>query len=308
VLHKKLTLRQHKISIIGAGRLGSALARHLHKIGNSPFSLISNNSDWLEKLSSDCHPVNISKSVDDLHRESSLIFLCVPDQALPGLIQKLAQILFFDWQNTVIVHCSGANTAQILAPLARLGAATAAIHPIQTFPTLNEGSERFSGIYWGVEANHVLLKSIKELVHDLGGIPIQIPAQAKALYHLACVVSSNYLVTLVSLSSEILAGCGLPKEDAFKMMAPLIRGTLESLTWQTPEQALTGPVARGDVTTIKTHLGELEEQLPHLLPVYKSLAAETLRVAVRKGTVSASESANLMKILTESEIQDSRNA
>lgn len=307
-MHKKLSLRQHKISIIGAGRLGSALARHLHKIGNSPFSLISNNYDWLEKLSAESHPVNISKSVDDLHRESTLIFLCVPDQALPGLVQNLSQILFFDWQNTLIVHCSGANTTQVLTPLSRLGASVAAIHPIQTFPSLTEGSERFSGIYWGVEASSPLIKNIREIVLDLGGTPIQIPAQAKALYHLACVVSSNYLVTLVSLSSEILAGCGLPKEDAFKMMAPLIRGTLESLTWQTPEQALTGPVARGDSATIKSHLSELEEQLPHLIPVYKSMAAETLRVAVRKGTVSSSESANLMKILTGSEPQDSRNA
>lgn len=307
-MHKKLTLRQHKISIIGAGRLGSALARHLHKSGNSPFSLISNHTDWLEKLSADCHPVNISTSVDDLHRESTLIFLCVPDQALPGLVQKLAQILFFDWQNTVVVHCSGANSTQVLAPLARLGASVAATHPIQTFPTLHESSERFSGIYWGIEASHSLIKIIRELVHDLGGIPIQIPSQAKALYHLACVVSSNYLVTLVSLSSEILAGCGLPKEDAFKMMAPLIKGTLESLSWQTPEQALTGPVSRGDSSTIKSHLAELEEQLPHLLPVYKTLAAETLRVAVRKGTVSSSDAGTLMKMLTESEFQDSKNA
>lgn len=308
-MHKKLSLRQHKISIIGAGRLGSALARHLHKTGNSPFSLISNNLAWLEKLSSESHPVNISKSVDDLHRESTLIFLCVPDQALTSLVQQLAQILFFDWQNTVILHCSGANTTQVLAPLARLGAATAAIHPIQTFPTLNEGSERFSGIYWGVEASPSLLKNVKELVHDLGGLPVQIPTQAKALYHLACVVSSNYLVTLVSLSSEILAGCGLPKDDAFKMMAPLIKGTLESLSWQSPELALTGPVSRGDVATIQTHLNELEEQLPHLVPVYKSLASETLRVAVRKGSVSAQDSALLMKLLTAAsqDPQENRN-
>ncbi|MCK6603085.1 MAG: DUF2520 domain-containing protein [Bacteroidetes bacterium] len=295
---KKQTFKSYRISIFGAGRLGSTLARHLHSLGNSPFSLISGSVSWLELLAADSHPVNISSRPDDLHRESNLIFLCVPDQELPSVVQQLANILFFDWQNAVVVHCSGAQTAQVLQPLARLGAVTAAMHPIQTFPTKTEPASRFSDIYWGIETAQANQKQIRDLVHDLGGHPVLIPAQAKALYHLACVLSSNYLVTLVSLSSEVLAGCGLPREDAFKMMAPLISGTLESLGKQTPEKALTGPIARGDSETIRKHVSELADQLPHLVPVYRSLASETVRLAVKKGTVSPASAASLMTVLS----------
>lgn len=291
--------RDFKVTIVGAGRLGSTLARRLYDLGNPAFSVISRDAAWLETLAITSHPVSFSTRIDNLHRETTFLVLAVPDDHLKETVSSLSQILFFDWQNTMVVHVSGALDASVLAPLKKLGAVTGACHPIQTFPTRDEPGDRFDHIYWGIDAPAAHQRRLKDFVNGLGGSPVVIPASARPMYHLACVMVSNYLVTLSALSGDVLAACGVNREDGRKMMLPLIEGTLRGLEIRSPVQSLTGPIARGDEATIRQHIDELGNQLPHLVPVYAELALETLRLAVRKETLSPAQVQELNHLLTD---------
>lgn len=276
-----------KFSIIGVGNLGSSIARFLHELGASPYSIISKNQEVVEQLGYETHTIISGTKVDDLHRESTVIFLTVPDDQIGKTALALSKILFFDWNDVLVVHCSGSLSPSLLDPLRRLGATIGSLHPVQTFPTRKEPSSRFHQIYWGITGQPEVIAKLKDVVHLLKGSAVIIPENAKPIYHMACVMASNYMVTVVNMVAESLASCGLKREEAFKIIQPLLSGTLQNLTHLPIESALTGPIARGELSVLKTHVEELSYHLPHLLPVYAHLANETVRVAVKKGSISS---------------------
>lgn len=286
-----------KISIIGAGNLGCTLARFFDSKQNSPLSLVSSSMVRLEKIAYETKSVTFGTTIDTVHRESRIIFITVPDREISAIVRKLAQLLFFDWAGVLVVHCSGAYSTEILSPLKKLGAQTASIHPIQTFPSRNEPISRFENIHWGVEAEEPALTAATNLVHYLGGISVHIPITAKPIYHVASVIASNYLVTLMNLAAESLSSSGLSRDQTYKILSPLVHGTLENLSKQSLDKSLTGPIARGDIETIEKHIHELRYQLPHLIPFYCTMAMETVRVAIRKGSLDAQTAGKLNRIL-----------
>ncbi len=292
-----MNVKNLKISIIGAGNLGCTLARYFHQKGNSPLSIISKNQADLEKISFETLAVTYGSKIDQLHRESNLIFITVPDSDIPAIVKKLTQVLFFDWENVLVVHCSGALTSEILSPLSHLGAQIASIHPIQTFPTKKEATTRFHQIFWGVEANAETFDLAKKIVKYMNGTPVHISQSAKPIYHIACVMASNYQVTLMNLAGEALSSCGLSREDTFEMLSPLVYGTMNNMDKNSLESSLTGPISRGDIPTVEKHIQELKYQLPHLLPIYCALALETVRVAIRKGTLDSQKATGFNKLL-----------
>lgn len=287
-----------KITLIGLGNLGCTLARYFYSKQNSSLHLVSNSADSLKKIGEETQAASIGTTVDAVPRESQLVMITVPDREISHVVKKLTQILFFDWNGVLVVHCSGALTSEVLSPLKRLGAKTASIHPIQTFPTRKESISRFEHIHWGVEAESETLSKAVDLVHYLGGTSVQIPISAKPIYHVASVIASNYLVTLMHLAAESLSSSGLSREQSYKMLSPLIQGTLGNLSNHSLDQSLTGPISRGDIETVEKHITELRYQLPHLLPFYCTMAMETVRVAIRKGSLDAQTAKKLNRLLS----------
>jgi predicted short-subunit dehydrogenase-like oxidoreductase (DUF2520 family) len=133
-----------------------------------------------------------------------------------------------------------------------------------------EGSQRATGA--GIE-----------LAVGLGLRYLVLTAEAKARYHIAAVAASNFLVTLMAMVQEILNSIDVPRDDSYALVEPLVRGTLENLAHSTPEEALTGPVVRGDIDTLRRHGLALRQHLPQLVPSYAALTLEAVRVAVRSG-------------------------
>lgn len=299
-----MSFKNFRISIIGAGNLGCTLARYFHQKQNSPLSIISKSHEELEKIAFETRAVTYGNKVDQIHRESNIIFITVPDSEIKSVVKKLTQVLFFDWENVLVIHCSGAMTSEILAPLEHLGAKIGSIHPIQTFPSKNEAVTRFQEIYWGVEAKDETFELAKKIVKYMNGIPVHISQTAKPIYHIACVMASNYQVTLMNLAGEALSSCGLSREDTFEILSPLVYGTMNNMDHNSLESSLTGPISRGDLETVEKHIQELKYQLPHLLPIYSALALETVRVAVRKGTLDSHKAAKFNAFL-QSTLMDS---
>ncbi|WP_456427348.1 Rossmann-like and DUF2520 domain-containing protein [Rhodocaloribacter sp.] len=286
-----------RVALIGAGALGTALARRLAARGYPIDAVLSRTGASARRLAARVGAPVAAASLTALPDEVTLVLCCVPDEALAGLAERL-YLLSRDWSGTTVAHTSGALTSEALEPLALLGATTLGFHPVQTF-TGDTPPEAFEGIYVGLEGDARAVAFGRRLAADLGAQAVVVPAGAKALYHLAASLASNFFVTLMALTGETLAAAGFEGDVRAALMRPLVEGAWRNLAAHTPEEALTGPIARGDHGTVARHLAALDDALPHLLPVYAALATETVRVAVRGGKLASDDAERILALLQE---------
>lgn len=282
------------IAIIGAGALGTALAGRLQNRGYAIEAVISRNAADAERLGGEVNAVAAGDTFDMAPPEVNLIFCCVPDDALASLAFELA-VLPRAWSKMFVAHTSGVHTSAALAPVQEQGAATMSFHPLQTF-TLSTPPEAFENIYIGIEGAPRALHLGKRIAVDLGARPLELSPDAKVRYHLAATLSSNFFVTLMHMSDEVLASAGINDISAADLMRPLIEQTWNHLREASPTEALTGPISRGDAGTIEQHLDALQEHLPHLLPAYRALAEVSVRIA-KEGGLRTREARILMEAL-----------
>lgn len=230
----------------------------------------------------------------DLASHADVIFLTVPDDqisaadtALPWTAAHLA------------VHCSGARPASVLTNARAAGAHAAGFHPLQTFAELDQGLANLPGSAVGIEADGRAWTWLSNLGRELGLIPLAIPADARALYHAASVLASNYTVGLIALAANLWQGFGISRSDALRALLPLLAGTVRNLDALGVPAALTGPVVRGDVGTVKQHAVALQS-IPVAAAVYESLGGVLIELALERGTISADQAEALRAALASS--------
>ena len=123
-----------------------------------------------------------------------------------------------------------------------------------------------------------------------------VPAERKALYHVACVFASNYLVVLMNLLLEVSLGLGINRKEFYRVFEPLITTTLDHVRGASPREALTGPIERGDIPTIRIHVEHLESLNPTLLSTYSSLGSSAVQLAMKKKSLNEVTARDLLKI------------
>lgn len=285
------------VAVVGAGAVGTALARRLVTGGVPVRAVLSRTVADAQALADRVGAPLASDQWTALPEDVRLVMLCVPDDALPAVAEALAAV-DHPWGRTIVGHTAGARTAEVLAPLAHEGAATLSFHPLQTFTT-DTPPEAFDDITIGVEGDPDAVAAGKALARALGARPVVLTARAKALYHCAAALASNGLVALMAVVEELLAAADVEADDqsAATLMAPLVKQTWANLEAAPPEGSLTGPVARDDEDTVAAHLDALEETAPHLLPLYAALSTEMTRVAVRGGQLDGDAAENLLQML-----------
>jgi predicted short-subunit dehydrogenase-like oxidoreductase (DUF2520 family) len=285
------------VAVVGAGAVGTALARRLAGQGIPVRAVLSRDAADAQALAERVGASVASEAWTDLPEAVRVVFLCVPDDALPNVARALAGVAH-PWARTIVGHTSGAHPAAVLAPLAEAGAATLSFHPLQTF-TPNTPPGAFADIAIGIEGDPEAVAVGTALARALGARPVELSGRGKALYHCAAALASNGLVALMAVVEELLAAADVEEEEASAaaLMAPLVEQTWANLTSAPPEGVLTGPVARGDRDTVAAHLEALREEAPHLLPLYATLSTEMARVAVRGGTAEAATAEELLQML-----------
>ncbi|NBC17557.1 MAG: DUF2520 domain-containing protein [Bacteroidetes bacterium] len=283
------------VAIIGAGALGSVLARGLADVGYLVRAVLSRTEASAHRLAEDVDAPLAGTDLAQLPPDIPLVFCCVPDDAIAAVAHRLATAQSA-WGGRIVAHTSGALTAGVLAPLKEQGAAVLSFHPLQTFQA-ESGPEVFQDIYVGVEGDVDAVDLGRRLARDLRARPVTLTAEAKMRYHLAAAMASNYLVTLMALVSEVLASAGMSRQKSLALVRPLVEGTWRNLQRHLPEDALTGPIARGDRATVQGHLDALTGHLPHLIPAYAVLGAETVRVAMRGGMLDAEDAQEVLDVL-----------
>ncbi len=136
-----------------------------------------------------------------------------------------------------------------------------------------------------------------QLVDKLGGKLLLIPTGRKILYHVAGVFAANYLTAIVEFALSIMDDLGESPEEAYQAFLPLMVGALENIEEFGTAGALTGPIARGDVETIRAHVEQLKGLRSELTEAYKVLGRESVRIAVRGG-LSAEKAKKILELLT----------
>jgi len=281
-----------KLGFIGAGTVGTALAVRLSSKGYQVIVVSSRSQTSARKLAqavSGCRAFNNNQDVADT---AELIFITTPDDTIASVASGI------QWhRGQSVVHCSGALSTDILESAKKLGAQVGAFHPLQTFAGVKQAIENIPGSTFAVEAEEPLLSTLKDIAHALDGYWIELKANDKVAYHAAAVIASNYLVTLVKLATDLWQSFNVPQSQATQALLPLIRGTIHNIDTVGIPQCLTGPIARGDIETIKKHLDALQKVAPALLSTYQELGLQTIPVALAKGRINQHQAEELQAIL-----------
>ncbi len=236
--------------------------------------------------------LRILDSNQEVADNADLVFITTPDAAIAEVAKEV------NWRGgQSVVHCSGADSIDVLEPAGKSGAMVGGFHPLQTFAGIGQAIENIPGSTFGIEAEEPLLTTLKEIAVVLGGQWIKLEAGDKVAYHAAAVFACNYLVTLVKMATDLWKTFSVPGEQATKALLPLIRGTLHNIETIGIPQCLTGPVARGDTGTVNKHLKTLREKAPSLLFAYKELGLQTIPISLAKGKINKKQADELENIL-----------
>jgi len=284
-----------KLGFVGAGTVGTALALRLSDQGYQVVAVSSRSLTSAEKLAqaiNGCRAVNDKQAVAEA---AELVFITTPDDAIAPAVSEMA------WHpGQSVVHCSGADSTEILEPARKSGAQVGAFHPLQTFASVKQAIDNIPGSTFALEAEEPLLTTLKDLATALDGQWIELKASDKVIYHTAAVIACNYLVTLVKLATDLWQTFNVPTNQATKALMPLLRGTLNNIDNVGIPQCLTGPIARGDTGTISKHLDALQKVAPAVLSTYRELGLQTIPVALGKGRINQEQADELQAILSQS--------
>ena len=289
------------VAIIGAGAVGTSLAIHLNKAG-LPIDFVGSKTKKSAKQLYDRLGLPYSShELPALPPGATVVALTVPDNAIANVATALAH-LKQNWSNRFVFHTSGAHTASLLAPLAQKGAFTFSLHPLQSFPPGGIPPD-FAQLPVGIEGSPAGMACGMQLAQLMGSLPFSIPTDLKPQYHLAASMASNFLVTLVQMASALLTPFEKDPARAAGLLTPLIETTWENIKKHSGPEALTGPIVRGDSTSVDHHFHVLDS-LPTLYKeVYLALGKATLDHAAQSNRLTG-EALTDMKLLFE---EKSRN-
>ena len=277
------------VGIISAGKVGSVLGDALRAAGHAVVGVYAHSEasrDRADALLPDVPVLDVPTIVE----RSELVLLAVPDDQLPGLVEGLGKL--GAWQpGQLVVHTAGRFGTDVLEPVRAAGGIGLAIHPSMTFTGLSLDLQRLTDCSFGVTAAAPVLPIAQALVVEMGAEPVVIAEADRPLYHAALAHGSNHVMTLMGQSMQLLHKIGVEQPD--RMLGPLVRATVDNAL-ASGENALTGPVARGDVSTVSAHVAALTELAgpdaapsagSDLLDGYRALGRLTAQRAAASGRI-----------------------
>jgi predicted short-subunit dehydrogenase-like oxidoreductase (DUF2520 family) len=286
------------VGIIGAGRVGAVLGAALRRAGYRIVAVAGESDASRNRVDALLPGVLVDKP-SAVARVSDVLLLTVPDDMLGNVVTVLSDSGAIR-AGQLVVHTSGRHGLTVLAEAAAVGARTIAMHPAMTFTGTSVDLPRLDGCIFGVTAGAGEREITEQLVADLGGRPMWVPEARRTLYHAALAHGANHLVTLVTQAVEMLAAAGAdnPELHPAETLRPLLTAALDNALNQ-GDSALTGPIVRGDVNTVRAHLADIARNAPHTLPSYVVMARDTLDRVVTDGRVLPIQAAKIRRVLDE---------
>jgi predicted short-subunit dehydrogenase-like oxidoreductase (DUF2520 family) len=264
--------------------LGTALASALDACGYEVRALVSRGAAGARRAAARAGLKTLALGAGELERLPSveLLFLTTPDDVLKETVASLASLT--DARARVALHTSGALSSELLAPLRARGYQIGSMHPLAAVSETRAGARSLRRAFYCVEGDAAAVRAARRVVRDLGGRSFTIGSEDKALYHAAAVMTAGHVVALFDTALDTLRRCGLTNTRAREVLLPLLRGTVENLSAQTPAHSLTGSFARADVETVVKHLEALRGlRDSDALATYVALGEHSLTLALRAG-------------------------
>jgi predicted short-subunit dehydrogenase-like oxidoreductase (DUF2520 family) len=285
------------VGVVSAGRVGAVLGAALAAAGHTVIGASGVSRESVRRAAELLSDVPLLPP-DEVVRRADLVLLAIPDDVLEGTVRGLVAVEAVR-AGQIVVHTSGAHGVDVLRPAAKAGALPLALHPAMTFTGRPEDLQRIPACSFAVTAaehDEVAWSVGEALVVEMGADPVRVPQSARPLYHAALAHGANHLITLVTECTDLLRSAGI--ENAERLVAPLLSASLDNAL-RHGDRALTGPVARGDVGTLRVHLRVLAEAEPAALPGYRALALRTAQRAEAAGLLSPSAAAEVAAVIQE---------
>ena len=280
----KATKRKPQVSLIGTGRLGTALGIALVQQGYSIGALVARRRESAKRAAALLRPfldgpvrVMALKELADLPAPELLV-IATPDDQIPKVAESLGKL---DWdtpRRSTVVHTSGALSSAVLGPLREKNWSTGSLHPLASISEPKAGARLLRGAFGCVEGDKQAVRFGRTIVADLDGKSFSISSEKKPLYHAAAVMASGNVTALFDLAIEMLSECGLNRKQAQEALLPLLASAVRNLEKLDPARALTGTFARGDVETVKRHLEVLKNKRS-ALEMYRLLGLRSLELS-----------------------------
>ena len=283
-----------RIGVVGAGRVGAVLAAALREAGHEIAAVAGESHASRTRIETLLPGVRVDKPTA-VSRACDLLLLTVPDDMLSNVVTMLAASGAIR-EGQYVVHTSGKHGLAVLQPAADAGAHVLAMHPAMTFTGTDVDLTRLEGCVYGVTANPDTEDLAAKLVADLRGRLLRVAEDRRALYHAGLAHGANHLVTLVSQAMDLLRDSGA--DDPAATLRPLLTAALDNAL-EYGSAALTGPIVRGDVETVRAHLRDIAANRPATLESYVAMARATANQAVVDGRLLPIRAAKLVGILND---------
>jgi predicted short-subunit dehydrogenase-like oxidoreductase (DUF2520 family) len=278
------------LSIVGAGRLGTALGIALASKGYQVRSIVSPKISDARRAARLIGEHTKPFSTSQLHKLDPVrvIIIATPDDAIETASRNLAGALGWSGNGSVALHASGALSSGELDSLAAVGFATGSMHPLVSVSDPVQGSRSLAGAHFCIEGTADALRASRALIRAMGGKSFSIRTEDKALYHAAAVMSSGHVVALFDIAIEMLTNCGLTSGVARAALLPLLQSTITNLSNHPPAGALTGTFARADSATVRKHLAALHRlKSEDAIAAYLLMGRRSTRLAEENGVSPA---------------------
>ncbi len=269
------------IGIVGAGAVGTALGVALSRAGWPIHAVASRDASRRERFRS---LVDVNRAFVDpepLVEEVELIILTVPDDVIAPLASGLRM-----YSGQAMIHTSGALGAEVMAAAMAAGTQIGSFHPLVAFADTERAVAALHGATIAIEADDQLAAMLATMAEALGSTPVRLASGSKAAYHAGAVLAAGGFVALLDAIAELGRVAGLDEAGALAIYGPLIEGTLGNARALGIQAALTGPITRGDLGTLRAHLGTLQAHAPDVLELYVAAGRREVELAEGRGALA----------------------
>ncbi len=280
------------MGIVGAGAVGTALGVALSRAGWPIHAVASRDPDRRDRFRSLVEVTRVFADPEPILDEVELIILAVPDDVVGRLAGALRM-----YSGQAMVHTSGALGAEVLAPAMAAGTQIGAFHPLVAFADTERGVAALHGATVAIEGDDQLAALLADMAEAVGAVPVRLAPGSKAAYHAAAVLAAGGFVALLDAIAELGRVAGLDEAGSLAIYGPLIEGTLGNARALGIRAALTGPMTRGDVGTLRTHLETLRLHAPGVLDLYVAAAVREVALAESRGALAPEDATKMREVL-----------
>jgi predicted short-subunit dehydrogenase-like oxidoreductase (DUF2520 family) len=264
------------ISIVGAGRVGRTLGKRLRELGWRVGAVVTRSRSTSRAAVQVIGAGKPSARITHELFAADVILFGTPDDLLPGVVREVAKVGGSKCRGKIVLHSSATLDRSVLALLARRGASTGSLHPMQAFG--GAVVPNLQGIVFAIEGDSKARRMARSIAKSLGGIPVEIRTRDKPIYHAAAVMAAGSAYPVVEAGLQMLMRIGFTRTQAMQTLLPLIRQILDNIGRLGPRAAWTGPLSRGDYAIVARHARALRRYPREFQQAYAALSLLAGRV------------------------------